>query len=119
MHATAIALKGAQEVKRAMSFLGRTGPLGSMPLFNDLSGDEIARIDSRLRRRVFPAGANIITHEEPGEVVYIIEAGTVKIHVEQADGGDLASVSTMHCLIHHICASGEIPRRLNGIYLVC
>jgi CRP/FNR family cyclic AMP-dependent transcriptional regulator len=60
-----------------------------MPLFNDLSGDEIARIESRLRRRAFPPGANIITHEEPGEVVYIIETGTVKIHVEQADGSDV------------------------------
>jgi CRP/FNR family cyclic AMP-dependent transcriptional regulator len=60
-----------------------------MPLFNDLSSDELSRLDRVLRQRTFRAGTNIITVEQPGEVVYIIQTGTVKVHVEQADGKDV------------------------------
>lgn len=68
---------------------GRTGPLGTMPLFHSLSQEELTRLEPLLRTRNFPVGANIITVEQPGEVVYIIQTGTVKIHVEQADGSDV------------------------------
>jgi CRP/FNR family cyclic AMP-dependent transcriptional regulator len=39
-----------------------------------------------LHTRTFPAGTNIITAEQPGEVVYIILDGTVKIYMVKADG---------------------------------
>lgn len=69
--------------------LRQTGPLGNMPLFNGLTPDQLSRISSLLRQRTFPANSNIISIEQPGEVVYIILEGTVKIHVEQADGSDV------------------------------
>jgi CRP/FNR family cyclic AMP-dependent transcriptional regulator len=59
------------------------------PLFAGLTEDQLVRIKGLLRHRAFPAGANIISIEQPGEVVYIILEGTVKIHVEQADGSDV------------------------------
>jgi CRP/FNR family cyclic AMP-dependent transcriptional regulator len=58
-------------------------------LFKNLNDADQARVDLFLHSRTYPAGANLITAEMPGEIVYIIESGTVKIHIEQADGRDV------------------------------
>jgi len=58
-------------------------------LFEGLSFGDLNWLGARAHRRVFTAGANIITAEQPGEAVYIILHGTVKIHVEQTDGRDV------------------------------
>jgi len=58
-------------------------------LFAGLTADQLARVGQHIHRRLYPAGTNIITAEQPGEVVYIILEGTVKIHIEQADGRDV------------------------------
>lgn len=63
--------------------------LASISLFDGLSESQLAEISRNAHRRVFAAGANIITAEQPGEAVYIILSGTVKIHIEQADGRDV------------------------------
>jgi CRP/FNR family cyclic AMP-dependent transcriptional regulator len=60
-----------------------------MPLFQDLTEDQVARLDGLMRQRAFPAGANIISVEQPGEVVYVLLTGTVKIQVDQADGSNV------------------------------
>lgn len=60
--------------------------LGALPLFQHLSLDQLQQLNGVLRRKQFPAGTDIVTAEQPGEVVYIILDGTVKIHAEQADG---------------------------------
>ena len=72
-----------------MSGLRQSGPLGGMALFNGLTPDQMSRLGTLLRRQTFPANTNIISIEQPGEVVYIIQEGTVKIHIEQADGSDV------------------------------
>jgi CRP/FNR family transcriptional regulator, cyclic AMP receptor protein len=63
--------------------------LNDYPLFRDLTGDQLDRINALLRRKTFPAGTNLISAEEPGEVVYIVLEGTVKVYVTQADGSDV------------------------------
>src|SRR4029079_9953507 len=63
--------------------------LGEFPLFRDLTIDQLTRLNDLLRRRTFPAGTNLASAEEPGEVVYLILNGTVKIYVTQADGNDV------------------------------
>jgi CRP/FNR family transcriptional regulator, cyclic AMP receptor protein len=63
--------------------------LGTIPLFEGLSFSDLNWLGARAHRRVFSAGTNIITAEQLGEAVYIILHGTVKIHVEQADGRDV------------------------------
>jgi CRP-like cAMP-binding protein len=62
---------------------------GQLPLFRDLPPEHLERLAKLLHRKTFPAGASLITVEQPGEVVYIILSGTVKIHVEQSDGADV------------------------------
>ena len=63
--------------------------LGLIELFRGLTPEQLAWTGQRAHRKFFPAGTNIMTAETPGEVVYIILHGTVKIHIEQPDGRDV------------------------------
>lgn len=63
--------------------------LEQLALFRHLTPEQLAQIKPLLHRKSFPAGATIITAEQPGEVIYLIESGAVKIHVEQVDGTDV------------------------------
>jgi len=58
-------------------------------LFHGLSESQFSWISERLYFRTFPPGAVIMTAQQPGEMVYLIQSGTVKIHLEQADGTDV------------------------------
>lgn len=66
-----------------------TGALGNLPLFRDLSPEEMSTLTPLLHRRTAPAGRNLMSVAEQGEAVYILLGGTVKIHVEQSDGSDV------------------------------
>ncbi len=63
--------------------------LGTIPLFDGLTATELNWVAHQAHRRMVAAGTSIVTAELPGEAVYIILYGTVKIHVEQADGRDV------------------------------
>lgn len=63
--------------------------LGEIPLFRDLTTDQLNWLDQHLHRRVFPAGSNIAIVEQPGEVVYIVLNGTLKIFTQQRDGTEV------------------------------
>lgn len=60
-----------------------------LALFRGLTPAQQTQVGARLYCRTFLAGSNIIMADQPGEVVYIIQSGTVKIHIEQADGRDV------------------------------
>lgn len=60
--------------------------LSSISLFRDLSHSQLTQLRERLHAKTYPAGTTLMTVEQPGEVVYFIGSGTVKVHVEQADG---------------------------------
>jgi hypothetical protein len=40
--------------------------LSEVALFRDLPAEQLSKIEARLRRRTFPAGAHVITAEDPG-----------------------------------------------------
>jgi CRP/FNR family cyclic AMP-dependent transcriptional regulator len=63
--------------------------LADIQLFEGLTSSQLEYVARHAHRRVFQAGTNVLTVEQPGEVVYIILHGTVKIHVEQGDGRDV------------------------------
>jgi CRP/FNR family cyclic AMP-dependent transcriptional regulator len=63
--------------------------LHELALFTDLTPEQLSKLDSLLHRKAFPAGAIVITVEQPGEMIYIIVNGTVKVHLEQSDGKDV------------------------------
>lgn len=63
--------------------------LTGVPLFRNLDPDQLERIGAFLNRRRFPTGYNLITVEQPGEIVYVVLSGSVKVHVYQPDGGEV------------------------------
>ena len=60
-----------------------------MPLFRGVSGRELERLSALLQERSFPAGASILTAEQPGEAVYILLEGSVKVYLTHTDGSEV------------------------------
>jgi len=75
-----------QPYRRASVPLSETNILADVALFDGLNSKQLNRLNEYLYGRVFPPGTNIITAEQPGEVVYFILRGAVKIYQDQADG---------------------------------
>jgi len=63
--------------------------LPEVSVFRGLTPKELDWVRQRVYMRTFAAGTTIMTAEQPGEVVYFILRGTVKIHIEQMDGTDV------------------------------
>ncbi len=60
--------------------------LGELELFQGLAPAELAELNRLLRSSTVQAGTHFITAEQPGEVVYVLLEGTVKIYVTRCDG---------------------------------
>jgi CRP/FNR family transcriptional regulator, cyclic AMP receptor protein len=63
--------------------------LAKLELFRGLSAAELMQVNDLLGRTKFPAGAMILTAEQPGEVAYIILEGTLKVSTIQGNGREL------------------------------
>jgi CRP/FNR family transcriptional regulator, cyclic AMP receptor protein len=63
--------------------------LGGLELFQGLAPEQLADLNGLLRSSVIPAGTHFITADQPGEVVYVILDGTVKIYVSREDGREV------------------------------
>jgi CRP/FNR family transcriptional regulator, cyclic AMP receptor protein len=63
--------------------------LESIGLFRGLSPAALGEIGPRLHRRGYPAGSNVLTAEQPGEAVYIVLSGSVKVFVDEEDGSEV------------------------------
>ena len=63
--------------------------LGELELFQGLSPAELAELNGRLHSQTVQAHTHFITAEQPGEVVYVLLEGTVKIYVTRADGREV------------------------------
>ncbi|MCB1008863.1 MAG: Crp/Fnr family transcriptional regulator [Acidobacteria bacterium] len=63
--------------------------LAEIPLFEGLPPERLERLNETLHKKSVPAGTNMITAEQPGEVVYVLLEGTVKILIEQLDGREV------------------------------
>ncbi len=58
-------------------------------LFRDLTEEDLAQLGSLLHEKTFPAGALVMTMEQPGVVVYIVRDGTVKVYLSAEDGNEV------------------------------
>ena len=58
-------------------------------LFGDLSDEQAAHLASRLRAATYKRNSIIFLKDDPGDALYIIRSGRVKISVESAEGKDL------------------------------
>ena len=63
--------------------------LRRVALFRDMALPDLAVLNGLMRRQVIPAGARILMTDQLGDTGYVIQAGLVKIVVEQADGTEL------------------------------
>ncbi|MFN0109239.1 MAG: Crp/Fnr family transcriptional regulator [Blastocatellia bacterium] len=63
--------------------------LESINLFRNVPETELRQLGEWLHRKTFSTGTILMTADQAGESVYFIFSGTVKVHVEQADGSDV------------------------------
>jgi CRP/FNR family cyclic AMP-dependent transcriptional regulator len=60
--------------------------LAETSLFNGLPLGQLEELVRYMRCKTFAAGTHVLSAEQPGDVVFVILNGTVKIELEQADG---------------------------------
>src|ERR1700681_3722517 len=61
-------------------------------IFAGLSDEEISQLSSVTRRRTFRSGEVIFHREDPGQVLYVIKEGKVKICLISPDGQEISLV---------------------------
>ena len=64
--------------------------LRASPLFEGFDEDELVAVIQGLRLLTFAPGDVIVTEGEPGQSVFLLASGAVKVFVRSADGHDLA-----------------------------
>ena len=70
---------------------GEHGPLlAKTPLFATLEAEELRELAKTMRRRTFRAGEVIFHRDDPGQVLYIIREGKVRIYVTSPEGQEVA-----------------------------
>lgn len=72
-----------------MPAVADSNALAEIPLFRGLPPERLKRLNDSLHKKSVPGGTNMITAEQPGEVVYVLLEGTVKILIEQMDGREV------------------------------
>jgi CRP/FNR family cyclic AMP-dependent transcriptional regulator len=63
--------------------------LSEVALFRGLPAERLSEIGALLRRRTLPAGAHVVTAEDPDETVYVVLEGSVKVYVTRPDGTEV------------------------------
>jgi len=63
--------------------------LGEIILFQGLTVAELTKLNDLLHRKTFPAGTTFINAEQPGEAVYVIVDGAVKVFTEDTEGTEV------------------------------
>ena len=63
--------------------------LRNISLFEDLPAEQLALIASHCRQRTYRAEEAIVHQHDPGESLYVIVKGTVKVSITQSDGNSV------------------------------
>src|ERR1700709_1646347 len=63
--------------------------LASVPLFHGLDRDELARFGDLVRDRSYPKGSVILFQDDPGDSLYILRTGRVKVVLIGEDGREV------------------------------
>src|SRR5690349_23393655 len=66
--------------------------LKQVHLFAGLSDDDIQELASVVKRRTFRSGEVIFHRDDPGQVLYVIKEGKVKISIVSPDGQEISLV---------------------------
>ena len=66
--------------------------LKQVPLFADLTDEDIRGLMAVARRRIFRSGEIIFHRDDPGQVLYVIKEGKVKISLISPEGQEISLV---------------------------
>jgi CRP/FNR family transcriptional regulator, cyclic AMP receptor protein len=91
--------------------------LSDIALFTGLTPTQMDWVAQRSNRRVFEAGRNVMTIEQPGEAVYIILYGTVKIHIEQNERDVILSILGTGDLLGEMSLIDSVGRSASAVTL--
>jgi CRP/FNR family transcriptional regulator, cyclic AMP receptor protein len=91
--------------------------LSDIKLFEGLDPSQLDWVAQRAHRRIFAAGSNVMTIEQPGEAVYIILYGTVKIHVEQGERDVILSILGAGDLLGEMSLIDSVGRSASAVTL--
>lgn len=91
--------------------------LADLELFAGMTPTQLDWVATRVHRRVFEAGRNVMTIEQPGEAVYIILQGTVKIHVEQGERDVILSILGAGDLLGEMSLIDSVGRSASAVTL--
>jgi CRP/FNR family cyclic AMP-dependent transcriptional regulator len=91
--------------------------LADIELLQGLTVTQLEWVAQRAHRRVFEAGRNVLTIEQPGEAVYIILHGTVKIHIEQGERDVIISILGAGDLLGEMSLIDSVGRSASAVTL--
>ena len=91
--------------------------LSDIALFAGLTPTQLDWVAKRSHRRVFEAGRNVMTIEQPGEAVYVILYGTVKIHMEQPERDVILSILGAGDLLGEMSLIDSVGRSASAVTL--
>lgn len=63
--------------------------LGSVPLFNGLDQEELQRFADLTRERFYPKGSVILFEHDPGDSLFVVRSGRVKVVLIGEDGREV------------------------------
>jgi CRP/FNR family cyclic AMP-dependent transcriptional regulator len=89
--------------------------LSDIALFAGLTPTQLDWVAQRSHRRVFEAGRNVMTIEQPGEAVYVILHGTVKIHIEQGERDVILSILGTGDLLGEMSLIDSVGRSASAV----
>jgi CRP/FNR family cyclic AMP-dependent transcriptional regulator len=91
--------------------------LSYIQLFEGLTPTQLDWIAQHAHRRNFEAGRNVMTIEQPGEAVYIILHGTVKIHIEQGERDVIIAILGTGDLLGEMSLIDSVGRSASAVTL--
>jgi CRP/FNR family cyclic AMP-dependent transcriptional regulator len=91
--------------------------LSDIQLFEGLTPTQLDWVSHRAHRRVFPTGKNVMLIEQPGEAVYVILHGTVKVYTEQGGRDAILSILGSGDLIGEMSLIDSVGRSASVVTL--
>ena len=81
---------GAPATTTAVGEQGHIATFAQVSLFSTLDPEGLRELAAAARRRGFRAGEVIFHRDDPGQVLYVIREGKVKIYITSPDGQEVA-----------------------------
>lgn len=66
--------------------------LRNVPMFSEMDDAELASLARDLKQRSYDAGETVFFQGDPGNAVYLVKSGTIRIYVHAEDGQEISVV---------------------------